>query len=119
MIVRDEYLGWVMPNPLMHIDYYGVTFDHLVPTDNSDPEVLQINIIEIEDDGGIYANNCLPFSIDPAEYAGKKILAVSRCYQKRKGTHDRMRVNDSVAERDQERLKQNELETILPNQPSG
>lgn len=34
------------------IDYYGVTFDHNLPSDVSDPEVLQINIIEIEDDNG-------------------------------------------------------------------
>ncbi|KAI0847684.1 hypothetical protein F5Y00DRAFT_114173 [Daldinia vernicosa] len=106
MVVRDEYLGWVMPKPLRHIDYYGVTFDHLVPTDNPDPEVLQINIIEIEEDNGIYASKCLPFSIDLTEYAGKKILAVPRCCQKRNGTQDRMRVNSSVAERDREMLQQ-------------
>lgn len=29
------------------IDYYGVTFDHLVPADDTNPEVLQMNIIEI------------------------------------------------------------------------
>jgi hypothetical protein len=29
------------------IDYYGVTFDHLVPPDDTNPEVLQINIVEI------------------------------------------------------------------------
>jgi len=37
------------------IDYYGVIFDHLVPKDDSNLEVLQINIVEIEDDAGIYA----------------------------------------------------------------
>jgi hypothetical protein len=37
------------------IDYYGVTFDHLVPADDTNPEVLQINIIEIEEDNGVYA----------------------------------------------------------------
>ncbi|KAE9972752.1 hypothetical protein BLS_003910 [Venturia inaequalis] len=58
------------------IDYYGVTFDHLVPIDDTDPEVLQINIVEIEDDGGVYANMYNPFDIDPAEYIGKKVLAV-------------------------------------------
>jgi len=34
------------------IDYYGITFDHLVPIDDTNPEVLQINVIEIEDDEG-------------------------------------------------------------------
>ena len=78
------------------IDYYGITFDHLVPTDDTDPEVLQINIIEIEDDGGIYANDNSRFEIDPVDYTGKKVLAVPRCCQKRKGTTDRRRVNDGV-----------------------
>jgi hypothetical protein len=78
------------------IDYYGITFDHLVPTDDADPEVLQINIIEIEDDGGIYANENSRLEIDPADYAGKKVLAVPRCCQKRKGTTDRRRINDGV-----------------------
>lgn len=82
------------------IDYYGVTFDHLVPIDDTDPEVLQINIVEIEDDGGVYANMYNPFDIDPAEYIGKKVLAVPRCCQKRKGTTDRRRVNDAVNARD-------------------
>lgn len=82
------------------IDYYGVTFDHLVPTDDTDPEVLQINIVEIEDDGGVYANKYNPFDIDPAEYIGKKVLAVPRCCQKRKGTTDRQRINDAVNARD-------------------
>ena len=84
------------------IDYYGVTFDHLVPVDDLDPEVLQINIIEVDDDGGAYANESLPFSVDPVEYTGKKVLAVPRCCQKRKGTQDRSRINDSVNERDRE-----------------
>ncbi|KAK8092300.1 uncharacterized protein PG998_014330 [Apiospora kogelbergensis] len=56
LIVRDEYLGWV--DQKNEIDYYGVTFDHLVPTDDYFPEVLQINICEIDVDqgesGGLY-----------------------------------------------------------------
>ncbi|GAB1312194.1 SnoaL-like domain-containing protein [Madurella fahalii] len=107
MVVRDEYLGWVTDKtPYRAINYYGVTFDHLVPADDPDPEVLQINIIELEIDsgpfahGGAYANEYLLFAIDPADYIGKKVLAVPRCCQKRKGTQDRMRVNSSVVERD-------------------
>jgi hypothetical protein len=117
LIVRDEYLGWIhhkksAPSQsaqnqdsltivqLSEIDYYGVTFDSNVPSDEYFPEVLQINIMEIEADEGEYANEFLPFTIDPADYIGKKILAVPRCCQKRKGSTDRRRVNGSVAERD-------------------
>ena len=78
------------------IDYYGVTFDHLVPPDDLDPEVLQINIVEVEDDGGVYANKYNLFDIDPVEYIEKKVLAVPRCCQKRNGTTDRKRVNEAV-----------------------
>lgn len=81
-----------------------MTFDHLVPADDTDPEVLQINIIEIQDDDGAYANENLPFAVDPADFVGKKVLAVPRCCQKRKGTQDRGRVNDSVQARDQRML---------------
>lgn len=87
----------VLRSSTSEIDYYGVTFDHLVPADDHYPEVLQINIVEIEADEGEYANEYLPFTVDPAEYIGKKILAVPRCCQKRKGTTDRSRVNGSVA----------------------
>lgn len=82
------------------IDYYGVTFDHLVPADDADPEVLQINIVEIEDDAGAYANKYNPFDIDAVEYIGKKVLTVPRCCQNREGTTDRRRVNDMVNVRD-------------------
>ena len=62
--------------------------------------MLQINICEVEADGGEYANTYLPFAVDPAEYVGKKVLAVPRCCQKRKGSTDRTRVNGSVTKRD-------------------
>ncbi|KAH6703082.1 hypothetical protein BKA61DRAFT_618857 [Leptodontidium sp. MPI-SDFR-AT-0119] len=81
------------------IDYYGSTFNHLVPIDHTDPEVLQINI-EIEDDGGIYANKSSCFEIDPAVFTGKKVPALRRCCRKRKGAKDRRRVNDAVNMRD-------------------
>ncbi|KFY08659.1 hypothetical protein V492_06016 [Pseudogymnoascus sp. VKM F-4246] len=101
MTVRDEYAGWLVEaRPVPMIDYYGVTFDHLVPADEIDPEVLQINIFEVEDGGGAYANKYNPFDNDPTEYIGLKVLAVPRCCQKRKGTTDRRRVNDEVNIRD-------------------
>ncbi|KAJ5143311.1 uncharacterized protein N7515_002098 [Penicillium bovifimosum] len=100
LAVRDEYLGWMAEKyPDDMIDYYGVTFDHLVPADDPNPEVMQINIIEIEDDSGVYANTWLSFAVDPAEFIGKKVLAVPRCCQKRKGTQDRWRVNALVDKR--------------------
>ena len=78
----------------------------MVPAEDLDPDVLQINIMELETNDGpfangvAYANKYLLFAVDPADYLGKSILAVPRCCQKRKGTQDRERVNSSVAERD-------------------
>ncbi|KAH7317656.1 hypothetical protein BKA65DRAFT_609389 [Rhexocercosporidium sp. MPI-PUGE-AT-0058] len=101
MVVRDEYKGWLVEaRPIVMIGCYGVTFDHLVSPDDTDPEVLQINIVEIEDDEGLYAKKYNPFNIDPEEYTGKKVLTVPRCCQKRKGTTDRKRINDAVNARD-------------------
>lgn len=54
----------------------------------------------MEDDDGAYANMALPFDVDHAEYFGKKILAVHRCCQKRKGTQDQYRVNFAVRDRE-------------------
>jgi len=101
--------GLSRPSITRHIDYYGVTFDRLVPADDADLEVLQINIIEIDDDGGAYANKYLPFAVDPAEYTGKKILAVPRCCQKKKETQDRQRMNSSVSARDRGVLEKIEM----------
>ena len=85
-----------------YIDYYGVTFDHLVPADDPNPEVLVISIIEVDNDGGVFANKVLSFQIDSTEYTRKRVLAVPRCCQVKKGTQDRQRWNDLVAERDRE-----------------
>lgn len=100
------FILWPLNIVSRNIDYYGVTFDHLVPAEDVDPDVLQLNIIEMEADGGPYAhgveyaNQYLLFPVDPADYAGKKVLAVPRCCQKRQGSQDRVRVNSAVAERD-------------------
>jgi len=64
--------------------------------------VLAISIIEVDNDRGAFANEVLSFAIDPTEYTGKKVLAVPRCCQVKKGTQDRQRWNDLVAERDRE-----------------
>jgi hypothetical protein len=59
--------------------------------------VLAISIIEVSNDGGAFANEHLVFSVYPN--AWKKVLAVPRCNQVKKGTQDRTRINDKVAER--------------------
>ncbi|KAL3419977.1 hypothetical protein PVAG01_08476 [Phlyctema vagabunda] len=102
--VRDEYLAWAVEgrNPSDYIDYYGVTFDHLVPADDPNPELLAISIIEVDNDQGAFPNKVLLFQIDPTECTGKKVLAVPRCCQVKKGTQDRQRCNAEVAERDRE-----------------
>jgi hypothetical protein len=100
--------GPLLTSPTREIDYYGVTFDHLVPADDPDPKVMQINVIEIEDDNGAYANEHMAFAVDLAEFVGKKVLAVPRCCQKRKGTQDRARVNSCVEERDQRMREEQE-----------
>ncbi|KND86529.1 hypothetical protein TOPH_08823 [Tolypocladium ophioglossoides CBS 100239] len=102
LLMRADGLGWRSKGrQSTPYDYYGVTFDHLVPADDPGPEVLQINIMPTEEDGSEETNKYLLFQVDVTEYAGKRVLAVSRCCQKRKGTSDRRRVNDEVNARDQ------------------
>ncbi|KAJ0164939.1 hypothetical protein CTA2_12809 [Colletotrichum tanaceti] len=54
----------------------------------------------MDGDEGEYANKYLPFRVDWREFTGKRILAVPRCCQLRKGTRDRLRINDGVKRRD-------------------
>lgn len=82
-----------------YIDYYGVIFDHLVPADDPNPEVLAISIIEVDNDEGAFANEQLSFSVDPTECTGKKVLAVPRCCQHKRGTQDQIKLNSEVSER--------------------
>ncbi|KAK1586190.1 uncharacterized protein LY79DRAFT_591082 [Colletotrichum navitas] len=90
-----------LPRPRESIEkLFPSVYDYLVPVDDVDPEVLQINIMEAENDHGKYSNTYLPFSVDALEYTGKKVLAIPKCCRKRKGTQDRQRVNESVLERD-------------------
>lgn len=60
------------------------------------PEVLHLNIIEMDDDDGEFARQHLRFKPNPADYTHKKVLAVPRCCQKKKGTQDRSRVNSLI-----------------------
>ncbi|PKK49389.1 hypothetical protein CI102_6124 [Trichoderma harzianum] len=98
LVVRGEYLGWIRET-IDQIDYYGVIFNHLVPPGDADPEVLQINIIEMDEDEGEYANACLPFAVDWKEFTSKRILAVPRCCQIRQRTTDRLRINEGIIEK--------------------
>ncbi|KAH8727705.1 hypothetical protein GQ44DRAFT_787882 [Phaeosphaeriaceae sp. PMI808] len=87
------------------IDYYGVTFDYKVPMDEVDPEVLAVNIIEMENNSGEYANGIeyvrryLRVYVNVGEYSGTEVLAVPRCCQKKQGTTDRTRINTDVQRR--------------------
>ncbi|KAF2788609.1 hypothetical protein K505DRAFT_353095 [Melanomma pulvis-pyrius CBS 109.77] len=62
--------------PFSHIDGYGVAFDHLISVDEPDPEVLAIDIIEVDKNVGLYA--------DGGKYANQvvlsSVLAVPICY---------------------------------------
>lgn len=77
-----------------------MTFDHGVPAVEKNPMVLQITILEMEQDDGLYVKNGIFFSVDPTGYAGIGILAVPRCCQERRGNTDRVRINSGVQTRD-------------------
>jgi hypothetical protein len=62
--------------------------------------VLAVSIVEVDHDGGTFADTCLAFTVDPTEYTEKKVLAVPRYCQHMKGTQDRRRTNGVVIERD-------------------
>ncbi|KAF2457061.1 hypothetical protein BDY21DRAFT_33193 [Lineolata rhizophorae] len=107
LTVCDEDSAWIRePELRMEIDYYGVTFDHRVPENEADPEVLAVNIIEMEEDGGKYARQHFRVEVDPKEYLGNKVLAVPRCCQKKRGTTDRARINSDVEWRVRRTTKQ-------------
>lgn len=79
-----------------------MTFDHLVPADDANPEMLHINIIELKAKYGLYANGLdyvnenLLFEVKLLCDLGEKVLAVPRCCQKRNGTKYRERINEEV-----------------------
>ncbi|KAF1992681.1 hypothetical protein P154DRAFT_452359, partial [Amniculicola lignicola CBS 123094] len=61
------------------INYYRVTFDYLILADNLNLEVLAISIIEVDNNGGTFANKYLLLLVDSTEYIGKKVLTILRC----------------------------------------
>jgi hypothetical protein len=95
-----------------------VTFDYKVPENNTNPEVLAINIIELEEESGDYANGIdfaqkyLRLQVNAEEYIGTKVLAVPRCCQWKKGTQDRGRINADV----RSRTLRGKEEAVLPIQ---
>lgn len=66
-------------------DYYGVTFNYFLPANDANPEMLHINIIELEAKYGLYANGLnyadetLLFKVKLLCDLGEKVLAVPRC----------------------------------------
>jgi len=93
-----------------------VTFDYKVPENETNPEVLAVNIIEMEEDSGEYANGVeyakkhLRLQVNAEEYIGTKVLAVPRCCQWKKGTQDRARINSDV----QSRARRAKEKVVLP-----
>jgi hypothetical protein len=80
------------------LDTYCVTFDHLVPVDDKDPETLQITIFETEYDNTAYANKHYIGLINPEDYTPhtNRVFATYRCCEWRRGTTDRSRINFEV-----------------------
>lgn len=102
-----------------------MTFDHLVPAGDTDPEMLHINIIELEAKYGLYANGLdyanetLLFKVKLLCDLGEKVLAVPRCCQKRNGKKDREHINEEVLYQEKwlkERAAEEKYDTLyLPN----
>ncbi|KAL3413086.1 hypothetical protein V8F44DRAFT_488287, partial [Aspergillus fumigatus] len=55
LLVRDEYLDWIPEKPSEElVDYDGVTFDHLVPPDDTKARCYIMLVIETEDGNDVY-----------------------------------------------------------------
>ncbi|OBT62427.1 hypothetical protein VE03_08616 [Pseudogymnoascus sp. 23342-1-I1] len=70
---------------------FEATFDHLVPSTDKNPEVLQINIVDPVDQES--NERYLKVVINPDDHKGT-FIAVPRCCQVRVGSSDWARVND-------------------------
>jgi len=78
------------------VDGYGITFDHLVPECDNDPETLMMNVCDPSD-----PQAATYFKLDLSRYnTGPEsfVLLVPRCCQLRQGTTDRKGINDQVRE---------------------
>ena len=76
------------------IDGYGITFDHLVPDDDDDPETLMLNVVDPSDpeEAAYVKFDLAPYLTGP----DSTVLLVPRCCQLRQGTTDRKGINDQV-----------------------
>lgn len=88
-----------------YIDYYEFTFDHLVPSDDEDPEVMVITIYETEYDGAAFAQRYCPVTIDPSEYVPHQMRVLACPYLYSSDCH-RTSVNNDVKRRETDRREQ-------------
>lgn len=70
---------------------FEAVFDHLVPSTDTNPEVLQINIVDPVDQES--NDRYLKVVINP-DHHKDTFIAVPRCCQVRVGSTDRARVNN-------------------------
>jgi hypothetical protein len=94
-----------------------VTFDHLVPPHDGDPDTLQISIAETEYDQAGYLKDVYRGQADPGYYAPyrKRVGAIHQCCSIREGTADRWRINASVQIRETEIREKTGRFTMLLN----
>ena len=89
----SEYLIYVLTIRKDHlttgeerdIDYYGVTFDHLVGESEEDPEVLALNLIEMDYDGGAFAKGSIALPYRPRGVQGQEGVSGAEVLPEEKG----------------------------------
>ncbi|EJT79086.1 hypothetical protein GGTG_04175 [Gaeumannomyces tritici R3-111a-1] len=83
---------------------YAVTFDHLIPPDDDDPQTVCPIIYELEEKGPesdvAHVNERVLFPVGPVDYVRKRVLAVPRCCQTHTGADDDYRISGCVQIRD-------------------
>lgn len=88
-----------------YIDHYSTTFDHLVPPDDDEPEVIIIFICETEYDNASYAQARYPGVVDPLDYVPhqKRVFAFPQCCLHSCGANAGASINQEVRDREIER----------------
>jgi hypothetical protein len=81
-------IHWVKRAERIRISDYGIIFDHLVPSTETNPEVLQLNVFE----KGDQESRKIPLD----QYSDENVVVLPRCCQVRVGSTDRRRVNSQV-----------------------
>ncbi|KIM93554.1 hypothetical protein OIDMADRAFT_35657 [Oidiodendron maius Zn] len=93
------------PRLLSYINYYGSPLSTLSWPMTRNPEVLAITIIEVDDDGGVYAdeekyvNEVISLSTKPIAYTRKTVFCMPKCRRHQEGTRDPRRMDNEIAER--------------------